>query len=332
MEQMRFGLLKALGFSFVVAAAAYVCGGLLPVVGGPAFGIIFGIILGNLGLKPALPGNAFGKASSRLLSCSLALLGFGLSFAQVLAAGESSLWVMLFTLLLAFAAAWLMGRLLKIPYRMTALIGMGTAICGGSAISALAPIIKAKEDEVAYAVSTIFLYNLAAVFIFPPLGHLLGLSDLGFGLWAGTAVNDTSSVLATAYSFGPASGDWAAVVKLTRTTLIVPLCFIFAILTAWRESENKIRPRQIARTFPKFVIFFLLASCLTSPHLIPLSVSNALYETAKLLIIWALACVGLAADLRRMAKSGLRPFALGLCVWAAVAGGALIVQHAGGKW
>ena len=158
---------------------------------------------------------------------------------------------------------------------------------------------------------------------------IVGLSVI---LWAGTAVNDTSSVLATAYSFGPASGDWAAVVKLTRTTLIVPLCFIFAILTAWRESENKIRPRQIARTFPKFVIFFLLASCLTSLHLIPLSVSNALYETAKLLIIWALACVGLAADLRRMAKSGLRPFALGLCVWAAVAGGALIVQHAGGKW
>ena len=332
MKQIQSWNLGAFGFSLGVAGLAYIGGRFVPVVGGPAFGIILGIVLGNLGLKPGVAANAFGQASKVLLAVSLALLGFGLSLGQVKAAGAESLGVMLFTLLLAFLVAYLAGKWLKTPYHITALIGMGTAICGGSAISALAPIIKANDDEIAYAVSTIFLYNLAAVFIFPPLGHLLGLSGLGFGLWAGTAVNDTSSVLATAYSFGAASGDWAAVVKLTRTTLIVPICFVFAIFSARKQAGNKIKPMQIVRTFPRFVIFFLLASAAVSLELVPQNIAHFLYETAKLMIIWALAAVGLNANLRQMSKNGLRPFVLGLIVWVAVAAGALGVQYVSGKW
>ena len=330
----RLGAINApaLAYALCVALAAWLAGRALPLVGGPAFGIIFGIVLGNMGLVPSLPTNAFGKASKTLLAYSLSLLGFGLSLSQVLAAGSDSLWVMLFTLVLAFGIAFSMGRWLRTSYRLTALIGMGTAICGGSAISALAPIIRADEDEIAYAVSTIFLYNLAAVFIFPAAGRFLGLSDLGFGLWAGTAINDTSSVLAAAYSFGPQAGDWGAVVKLTRTTLIVPLCLIFAWISARQQANARISPVQVLRTLPKFVILFLAASAAASLGLVPPAVATPLYEAAKLMIIWALAAVGLGANIRQMSKNGIRPFILGLFVWAGVSVGALAVQHLTGRW
>lgn len=336
MERLKAWNAPALGFSLVVAVVAYFGGKFLPMVGGPAFGIILGILAGNLGLKPDIAPGAFSKASKTLLAYSLSLLGFGLSLTQVWAAGISSLMVMLVTMILAFGVAFGVGKWLKIPYRLTALIGMGTAICGGSAISALSPIIKAEDEEISYAISTIFLYNLLAVFIFPPLGHMLGLSDLGFGLWAGTAVNDTSSVLATAYSFGPASGDWAAVVKLTRTTLIVPLCFIFAVITMKRDSSCELRAGQILRCCPKFVLYFLAASIIVTLNntfnILPGSVFTFLSAAAKLMIIWALAAVGLGSNLRQMAKNGFRPFLLGLFVWAAVALGALGIQWLTGKW
>lgn len=326
------GKSQALLVSLILALGAFFLGHRFPLVGGPAFGLILGLACGHMGLKPkALSPTAFSRTSKLLLAASLSLLGFGLSLKQVASAGSQSLLIMFFTVTAAFATAFAAGARLKTPYRLTALIGMGTAICGGSAISALAPIIKAEENEIAYAVSTIFLYNLLAVLIFPPLGHWLGLSELGFGLWAGTAINDTSSVLAAGYSFGPTAGDWAAVVKLTRTTLIVPLCLAFAVITARKESGS-VRPGAIVNTMPRFVVYFLAAAALTSAGLIPEAASRFLAGTAKLMIIWALAAVGLGTDFRRMAVNGLKPFGLGLLVWAVVTLTALLVQHLTGRW
>src|SRR5690606_5456278 len=153
-------------------------------------------------------------------------LGLKLDVAQLWAVGIHSLSVTLVTLSLAFASAWLLGRWLKLASPLTLMIGAGTAICGGSAIAAIAPILRPRERDLMLALTTIFLFNLVAVLLFPLAGHLLHLSDVGFGLWAGTAINDTSSVVAAAYSYSQQAGDTATIVKLTRASLILPVCLV----------------------------------------------------------------------------------------------------------
>src|SRR5699024_1537947 len=179
------------------------------------------------------PGIRF--AGNKVLQWSIVALGLGLSLTQVTSVGVASLSVTLVTITVAFVATLLLGRLLGIPSKLKTLIGVGTAICGGSAIAAATPIIKADEHETAFAISTIFLFNLIAVLVFPLFGHLLGMSDQGFGLWAGTAINDTSSVVAAGYSYSSAAGDHATIVKLTRATLIVPVCLGLVAIEAWRN-------------------------------------------------------------------------------------------------
>src|SRR5690606_6815366 len=128
-------------------------------------------------------------------------------------------------------------RWLGLSGHLKTMIGVGTAICGASAIAAVAPILRPDERDTALAISTIFLFNVVAVLLFPLLGHLLQLSDLGFGLWAGTAINDTSSVVAAGYSYSSAAGDLATIVKLTRATLIIPVCVALAVWVAWRSRN-----------------------------------------------------------------------------------------------
>ncbi len=144
----------------------------------------------------------------------------------------------IFTIATAFITAYVVGKFFKIPDKLKTLIGVGTAICGGSAIAAISPIIEADEVEIAYSISTIFLFNIIAVLIFPPLGHLLGFSDKAFGLWAGTAINDTSSVVAAGYAFSNKAGEYATIVKLTRATLIIPISLIFAFITAYKKKKE----------------------------------------------------------------------------------------------
>ena len=165
----------------------------------------------------------------------MVLLGAQLSIAEAARVGVSSLPVMLGTLAICLGAAWLYGRLLGIPGDLRTLIGVGTGICGGSAIAAVSPVIEAASTDVAYAISTIFLFNIAAVLAFPLLGHALGMSQQSFGLFAGTAVNDTSSVVATATTYGTAATSHAVVVKLVRTLMIIPICLGLAALTARKQ-------------------------------------------------------------------------------------------------
>src|SRR5699024_11035500 len=146
-----------------------------------------------------------------------------------------------------------------------------TAICGGSAIAAATPIIRADEHETAFAISTIFLFNLIAVLVFPLFGHLLGMTDQGFGLWAGTAINDTSSVVAAGYSYSGAAGDYATIVKLTRATLIVPICLGLVAVEAWRNKRNGGGAFRFRRVFPWFILWFVVASALRTSGWIPAS-------------------------------------------------------------
>jgi uncharacterized integral membrane protein (TIGR00698 family) len=218
--------------ALAVAAVATVVGEYVPLIGSAVPGAVIGAVIA-IAVKPGArlaPGVKW--ASTFVLQCSVVLLGAQLSIAEAARVGVSSLPVMLGTLAVCLGAAWLYGRLLGVPGDLRTLIGVGTGICGGSAIAAVSPVIEAASTDVAYAISTIFLFNIAAVLVFPLLGHALGMSQQSFGLFAGTAVNDTSSVVATATTYGAAATSHAVVVKLVRTLMIIPICLGLATLTA----------------------------------------------------------------------------------------------------
>lgn len=321
------GLLLAAALGLV----AWRLGEWFPLIGGPVVGILLGLLWRNtVGVAPVFqPGIAF--SCRQVLQWSIIGLGFQLSLAQVVKTGASSLSVTLVTLAVAFGSAWLLGRYLRVSGKLATLIGVGTAICGGSAIAAVSPIIKPEEHDLALGLSTIFLFNIVAVLLFPVLGHWLHLSDAGFGLWAGTAINDTSSVVAAGYSYSTAAGDAATIVKLTRATLIIPVCAVLALIVAWKNRQNETRV-SLTRIFPWFILWFLVASGLRSLNWVPEAALPWLHNLSQFLIVMALTAVGLSSDLRRMARAGLRPIGLGLGVWAAVALTSLGMQAVAGSW
>ncbi|OPX43295.1 hypothetical protein CLHUN_28430 [Ruminiclostridium hungatei] len=322
-------------FSLLIAIAAVWLGGLFPIVGAPVFGIVLGILINNLAGKPAWVETGVRFAAKKLLQYSIILLGAGLSLAQVWKTGRESLCVMLVTLSVSAISAWVFGKLLKIPGRLTALIGVGTAICGGSAIAAVSPVIEADEKEVAYSISTIFFFNIVAVLIFPPLGHLLGFSDKAFGLWTGTAINDTSSVVAAGYAFSRTAGEYATIVKLTRTTMIIPVSLLFAAITLLRKrgaakTSDKVNYSFI-KIFPWFIVGFLALSLLNTLSIISAAAACRLSAAGKFLIVVALSAVGLGSDFREMLKTGFKPILLGLLVWLCVAAASIGVQYFTGQ-
>lgn len=326
--------------SFVLALAAAWLGNKFPIIGGPVFGIVIGIILNNTVGKPKWSAGGVKFTSKKILQWAIIVLGGSLSLTQVWRTGLQSLSVMLVTLSCAFIAAYGFGRLMGIPFKLTSLIGVGTAICGGSAIAAVSPIIEADDKDVAYSISTIFFFNIIAVLIFPPLGHLLGFSDTAFGLWAGTAVNDTSSVVAAGYAFSSLAGSYATIVKLTRTTMIIPISLIFAVFMALKKKRNNTAegmPEDGTDTgkrvnysfrsiFPWFILGFIITSLLNTVGVFDANTAKFLSSAGKFLIILALTAVGLSADFKAMLKTGLKPLFLGLIVWATVSVASIGVQ------
>jgi uncharacterized integral membrane protein (TIGR00698 family) len=286
------------------------------------------IVRGNSRLSGRYaPGVRF--ASRQVLQGAIILLGTGLSLRQVWATGSSSLIVLLGTLILGIPLMLGIGHLLGIDRTLTRLISVGTGICGASAIGALAPILAADEQVIAYAISTVFVFNISAVLLFPAIGHLLGMSQHGFGLWAGTAVNDTSSVVAAGYSFGAVAGAYAVIVKLTRTVLIVPVSLLFAAIAARERhiaSDGAAQPG--ARVgLPLFLLWFLLASLLNTLGFFSTLNGNPLPSLGTFLIVVALAGVGLSADLKAMARAGFRPLLLGGLGWMVLATLSLLLQY-----
>jgi len=315
-----------------VAAVALVLGHWLPLVGGPVFGIVLGIVVKNT----LSPGGRFDAGirfgGKQVLQWSIIALGFGLSLGEVLKTGMESLAVTLVTVTVAFLSAWVLGRWLRVEGKLTVLIGVGTAICGGSAIAAVTPILKPDDHDTAFAISTIFLFNLVAVLLFPLLGHLMQMSDQGFGLWAGTAINDTSSVVAAGYAYSDLAGGFATIVKLTRSTLIIPICVVLTVVMAALAKRRSAGGTDagtfnLAAIFPWFILWFLVASGVRSAGWVPAAALPVLHLLAEVLIVFALSAIGLSANLRRMAATGVRPILLGLGVWVAVAVSSLIVQY-----
>ena len=320
--------------TFFIACVASYLGGLFPLIGGPIFAILIGIILANIWGRPAWAEQGLNFTGKKILQWSIIALGGSLSFEQVLQTGLDSLSIMIFTLSSALVSAYFFGRMMRIPWRLNTLVGVGTAICGGSAIAAISPVIEAEDDEIAYAISTIFFFNILAAFSFPILGHLLGFSDQGFGLWAGTAINDTSSVVAAGYAFSSTAGDYATIVKMTRTTMIIPICFVAAILMTKHKAKNAVEGKvncSLVKIFPWFILGFLGLSVANTMGLFNSTVAHGFGALGKFMIIMALAAIGYKADLKKMFSAGVKPILLGYIIWFVVSVVAFAVQFFTGR-
>jgi uncharacterized integral membrane protein (TIGR00698 family) len=355
------GVLPGLALAVAVAAVATVVGEHVPLVGSAVPGAVIGAVIA-LVVKPGArlaPGIKY--ASTFLLQCSVVLLGTQLSIAEAARVGVASLPVMLGTLAVCLSAAWLYGRLLGIPRDLRTLIGVGTGICGGSAIAAVSPVIEAASTDVAYAISTIFLFNIAAVLVFPLVGHAIGMSQQSFGLFAGTAVNDTSSVVATATTYGTAAANHAIVVKLVRTLMIIPICLGLAGLTARRQraelaggparelesapvavggtavvggttasaaasASARMSPLSVVRLVPWFLIGFVVAAGLNSAGVIPSGSHGSLQHVSVFLVAVALSAIGLSTNVPALRKAGPKPVLLGALLWITVAAASLGLQ------
>mgnify|MGYP002348810175 FL=1 len=316
--------------ALAIAIEAYFLGKMVPVIGGAVLGITFGILITSLFKLPANSRKGIKFTSKYILQLAVVLLGFDMNMASVIRVGQQSLLVILLTISAAFITALFVGRLLKVNKTLTTLVGVGTAICGGSAIAAASSAINADDQDISYSISTIFLFNVIAVFLFPFVGHLLNLSDTGFGMWAGTAINDTSSVVAASFSYSDAAGNFATVVKLTRSLMILPVTLALAFVTARENREQQ--HFNFVQIFPWFVLAFLVAAILNSTGWIPVTITGTLAQTGKFLIIMAMAAIGLNTSIQGFVKAGPRALILGAAVWFAVMVSSLIVQLLTRMW
>ena len=330
-------------FCFAIAIPAALLGTFAPVVGGPVFAMLIGMVIALFvkdgSLRTALePGVKY--TSKKVLQYAVILLGFGMNLADILAKGQQSLPIIIATITTSLVIAFVLCKAMKIPSKVATLIGVGSSICGGSAIAATAPVIKADYEDIATSISVIFLFNVIAALIFPTLGGMLGLSNEGFGLFAGTAVNDTSSVTAAASAWDSIHGssilDEAAVVKLTRTLAIIPITLVLAFWQVRRakaagahDAENAFSLKKI---FPFFILFFLAASVITTVFGLPTEVTAPIKEVSKFFIMMAMAAIGFNTNIVKLVTSGGKPIALGLCCWVGIAAMSLVMQAALGIW
>jgi uncharacterized integral membrane protein (TIGR00698 family) len=320
------GVLVALAAAVVATLAAR----FVPLVGAPVLAIVLGILFRLAVTLPASfrPGLAF--ASKQVLQAAIIVSGFGLSLAAVAQTGWETLPVTVGTIAVALLLAPIVGRLLKIDTVLEQLIGVGTAICGASAIAAVASVIEPLEADVALSIATIFFYNVVAVLTFPTLGHLMSMTQSQFGVWAGTAINDTSSVVAAGYAFGPEAGQHATIVKLARATFILPIVAFVAVVHARGQRTGGVHVPW-RKVVPWFILWFVVAACVNTTGVIPADWHPGITETSTFLITMALAAIGVQTEVARLARSGARPLALGFVLWIAVAAVSLVLQRATGS-
>ncbi len=320
--------MPGLGLVFGISVGAWFLGRLVPVIGAPVIGIVAGMLITAI-FRPAKvyrPGIAL--AGKQVLQLAVIILGTGLSLEQIATTGAASLPVMLGTMAAALVGSWVFGRLLGVDGDLRTMIGVGTGICGASAVAAVSGVLEAGELDVAYAISTIFLFNVIAVLLYPTIGTILHLSQHAFGLWAGTAINDTSSVVAAAYTYGHSAGNYAVIVKLTRTTLIIPIALALAAAKLVRNRRAAggavtVRWRTLV---PWFVVFFLLAAVANTLGAFGPAERTALSHIALFLIVMALSAIGLSAQFGAMRRTGIKPLLLGALLWATVGLSSLALQ------
>lgn len=342
------GMWKGVLFCLIVAVPAWLLGKRFEVVGGPVFAILIGMVLALA--VPARAGEPLQRGvkftSKKILQYAVILLGFGLNLAQIAQVGATSLPIIVSTITTSLVVAFVLCRALKIPGKISTLIGVGSSICGGSAIAATAPVIDADDEEIAQAISVIFLFNVIAALVFPTLGGMLGLTNEGFGLFAGTAVNDTSSVTAAAAAWdgmhpGANTLDAATIVKLTRTLAIIPITLVLAFwqmrlarraASAGEGAGEAAGTFDLKKIFPFFILFFVLASVVTTVFALPAAVTAPIKELSKFFIVMAMAAIGFNTNIVKLVRTGGKPILMGLACWVAIACVSLGMQHVLGIW
>ena len=334
--------LPGICLSLAIAILALWLESLLPIhiIGASVIAMFIGMTLNYFLRKTRIFNSGARFTSKKILKFAIILLGLSLNINTIFEVGKMSLLVMVFTLFTCFGGGYLIGRALKLNWKLSNLISAGTGICGGSAIAAIAPTIDADNNDVAYAMSATFLFDMAMILLFPIMGRALGMTDVAFGLWAGTAVNDTSSVVATGYAFSEAAGDFATMVKLTRTLSIIPTVLVFAFINLGlkrKEAKQKGLDESdlkasfsIKKIFPWFIVVFVAMSALASIFTIPAGILIHTKSASKFLMVSALAAIGLNTSFSSMKKSGLRPMIHGFIISSLVVIVALAVEIAMG--
>ena len=316
-----------------IAVPSWLLGKLVPVIGGPVFSIVIGMVIALFWTPGAACKPGVGFTSKKILQTAVVLLGFGLNLNVVLQTGKQSLPIIICTIATSLLVAFALHKLLHIDGNISTLIGVGSSICGGSAIAAIAPVIEATDMDIAYGMSATFLFDTIMVVVFPLLGRAMSLSDAAFGLWAGTAVNDTSSVVATGYAFSEAAGDFATMVKLTRTLAIIPTVLVFAAISvhlkkkaAAQSGDHGVKV-NMKSVFPWFILGFLAMSILCSVGVIPAGLATTLKSISKFLMVAALAAIGLNTNFAALCKSGAKPMLHGFIISLLVVLVAIAVEY-----
>lgn len=324
-----------------IAIPSWFLGKLFPIIGGPVIAILAGMLVAlfwtpNDTFKPGVT-----FTSKKILQYAVILLGFGLNLSVILETGKQSLPIIICTIAASLLIAYVLHKVMHIDSNISTLIGVGSSICGGSAVAATASVIEADDEEVAQAISVIFFFNVIAALIFPVMGRFLGFdttSGEAFGIFAGTAVNDTSSVTATAstwdsmWNLGSQTLDKAVTVKLTRTLAIIPITLVLALIQAKKKkTEDKTgNSFSLKSVFPMFILWFIVASIITTVCIslgVEASVFSPLKDLSKFFIIMAMAAIGLGTNVVKLIKNGGKPILLGACCWAGVTGVSLVMQH-----
>ena len=305
---------------FSVAAASVLLERMIPgeLLGASIIALFMGTIINSFfhpqWIKPALK-----FTSKKILKGAIILLGASLSVNTIVSVGKMTFFVMIFTFAMCFGAGFFIRKLFGLNWKLSNLISAGTGICGGSAVAAIAPVIDADDKDIAFAMSSTFLFDMVMIALYPLMGKALGMSDVAFGIWAGTSVNDTASVVASGYAFSEAAGDFATMVKLTRTIAIIPTVLVFAwIGVRMKKKEMQAagdgRKVNMMNIIPWFIGGFLLLAIVNSIGLIPAAVSGIMKRASKFLMVTALAAIGLNTSLTDFKKAGLAPMFYGVTI------------------
>ena len=305
---------------FAVAFVSILLEDLIPggIIGASIIALFMGTIINSF-FHPAWMKPALKFTSKKILKLAIILLGASLSISTIVSVGKMTFFVMIFTFAVCFGVGYFVRKLFGLNWKLSNLISAGTGICGGSAVAAIAPVIDADDKDIAFAMSSTFLFDMVMVALYPIMGRLLGMSDIAYGIWAGTSVNDTASVVASGYAFSEMAGDFATMVKLTRTIAIIPTVLVFAYIgTRIKQKELKAASNgkkvNLLKIIPWFIGGFLLLAMVNSFGLIPATVSGVIKTASKFLMVSALAAIGLGTSIVDFKKAGLRPMFYGITI------------------
>ena len=320
-----------MGICFAMAVVSVRLEKVIPgdVLGASIIALFLGTIINSffhpVWIKPALK-----FSSKKVLKIAIILLGASLSINTIMSVGKMTFFVMIFTFAMCFGGGFFIRKIFGLNWKLSNLISAGTGICGGSAVAAIAPVIDAEDKDIAFALSSTFLFDMVMVALYPIMGKLLGMNDIAYGIWAGTSVNDTASVVAAGYAFSEAAGDFATMVKLTRTIAIIPTVLVFAFIGV-RAKKKELQETSagqkvnLMKIIPWFIGGFLLLAILNSVGLIPAGVSSILKSASKFLMVTALAAIGLSTSIKDFRKAGLAPMFYGITIDTLVTLTALVV-------